>query len=323
AGDQGKPARWARSAKPRRGGDPRSGPRTGACQARRLGRQLYRRVHEERRLPGGSPLHPGPGGRGRGRGRRRGRRGGLRRGPCGLGGRAGLLRRGRRRPGQQARAVQRHDGRGAGRRGHNAAGDDRPLPHPQHLPAPRGPHRPRPRRRGGRRPAPLPDGENAGRAGHRHGRHRGEGPARQGGRRRRGDPVQRTGLRRGDGAPDERRGRGRGLRLRRQGHLRRGPRLPEDARLHGALRGFERPGPALGPAGPKPEGRPLRDPPGPRPVHPHPRGAPLAGGGPVLLDRPGQPRRPHRRLLRPRRRRPSPPGPRSPQDHRQAHTHPV
>ena len=76
-------------------------------------------------------------------------------------------------------------------------------------------------------------------------------------------------------------------------------------------------------AGPQPEGRPLRHPPGARPVHPHPRGAAVARGEPVLLDRPGQPRRPHRRLLRPRGRGPGPRGPRRSPHHRQADPDPL
>jgi NADPH2:quinone reductase len=57
--------------------------------------------------------------------------------------------------------------------------DDRPLPHPQHLPARGGPHRPRPRRSRRRRPPPLPDGQDARSYRHRDRRHRGEGRARE------------------------------------------------------------------------------------------------------------------------------------------------
>nr|WP_323127040.1 zinc-binding dehydrogenase [Rubrobacter tropicus] len=78
-----------------------------------------------------------------------------------MGRRAKLLRRTGRRARGQARPLQRHDGGGAGRRGHHAPGDDRPLPHPQHVPAPGGPDGPRSRRGGRRRPAPLPDGQDA------------------------------------------------------------------------------------------------------------------------------------------------------------------
>ena len=75
-----------------------------------------------------------------------------------------------------------------------------------------------------------------GRAGHRHGLHRGEGEARARGGRRRRDPLHAAGLRGRGEAADRREGRPGRLRLGRQGHLREGLQLPRAARLHGALR---------------------------------------------------------------------------------------
>ena len=65
--------------------------------------------------------------------------------------------------------------------------------------------------------------------------------AREAGAARR-HPLHAAGLRGGGQAPDRREGRAGHLRLRRQGHLREGLRLPRHAWLHGALRRLERAG---------------------------------------------------------------------------------
>ena len=96
----------------------------------------------------------------------------------------------------------------------------------EHLPAEAGPHLPRPRGGGRRRPAARADGEAARGARHRHGGHRGQGRARPRGGRRRGDPLHAGGLPRGGEAPHRRARRGRRVRLGGEDDRREEPRLP-------------------------------------------------------------------------------------------------
>jgi NADPH2:quinone reductase len=83
-------------------------------------------------------------------------------------------------------------------------------------------------------------------AGHRHGFHRSQGGPGQGGGRRPRHQLPSQRLRRRNQAPDRRARRGRGLRFRRQGDLRRKPGCPRAARLPRAVRTVERRGAGAG-----------------------------------------------------------------------------